>query len=148
MWSAVTWQELKGTKIVVSAMATRWHGLLKPFSWVWGPNSVADITVMSLWVRWCLNLNLFTQPFIQAQNATDQRKHQSSASLAFVRGIHRWPVNSPHKWPVSLKMFPFDYVIMEGLELISDNSRNPNTTRDMHESWKSFGKDLVKYPDI
>ena len=28
----------------------------------------------------------------------DQRKHQSSASLAFVRGIHRWPVNSPHKW--------------------------------------------------
>ena len=27
----------------------------------------------------------------------DQRKHQSSASLAFVRGIHRWPANSPHK---------------------------------------------------
>ena len=31
----------------------------------------------------------------------DQRKHQSSASLAFVRGIHRWPVNSPHKGPVN-----------------------------------------------
>ena len=30
---------------------------------------------------------------------TDQRKHQSSASLAFVQGIHRKPVNSPHKWP-------------------------------------------------
>ena len=42
----------------------------------------------------------------------DQRKHQSSASLAFVRGIHRGPVNSPHKWPVSRKMFPFDDVIM------------------------------------
>ena len=41
-----------------------------------------------------------------------QRKHQSSASLAFVRGIHRWPVNSPHKWPVTRKMFPFDDVIM------------------------------------
>ena len=41
----------------------------------------------------------------------DQRKHQSSASLAFVRGIHRGPVNSPHKWPVTLKMFPFDDVI-------------------------------------
>ena len=38
----------------------------------------------------------------------DQRKHQSSASLAFMRGIHRWPVNSPHKWPVTRKMFPFD----------------------------------------
>ena len=27
-----------------------------------------------------------------------QRKHQSSASLAFVRGIHRWPVR---RWPVT-----------------------------------------------
>ena len=42
----------------------------------------------------------------------DQRKHESSASLAFVRGIHRGPVNSPHKWPVARKMFPFDDVIM------------------------------------
>ena len=33
----------------------------------------------------------------------DQRKHQSSASLAFVRGI---------QWPVTRKMFPFDDVIM------------------------------------
>ena len=43
---------------------------------------------------------------------SDQRKHQSSASLAFVRGIHRGPVNSPHKWPVTRKIFPFDDVIM------------------------------------
>ena len=42
----------------------------------------------------------------------DQRKRQSSASLAFVRGIHRGPMNSPHKWPVTRKMFPFDDVIM------------------------------------
>ena len=42
----------------------------------------------------------------------DQRKYQSSASLAFVRGIHRRPVNSLHKWPVTWKMFPFDDVIM------------------------------------
>ena len=42
----------------------------------------------------------------------DQRKHQSSASLAFVWGIRRGPVNSPHKWPVTRKMFPFDDVIM------------------------------------
>ena len=42
----------------------------------------------------------------------DQRKHQSSASVAFVRGIHRWPVNSPHKWPVTRKRFPFDDVSM------------------------------------
>ena len=42
----------------------------------------------------------------------DFRKHQSSASLAFVRRIYRGPVNSPHKWPVTRKMFPFDDVIM------------------------------------
>ena len=35
----------------------------------------------------------------------DQRKHRSSASLAFMRGIHRGPVNSPHKGPVTRKMF-------------------------------------------
>ena len=45
-------------------------------------------------------------------SGTDQRNHQSPASLAFVSGIHRWPVNSPHKWPVKRKMFPFDDVIM------------------------------------
>ena len=42
----------------------------------------------------------------------DHRKHQSSASLVFVWGIHRWSVNSPHKWPVTRKMCPFDDVIM------------------------------------
>ena len=42
----------------------------------------------------------------------NQRKHNSSASLAFVRAIHRGPVNSPHKWPVTRKMFQFDNVIM------------------------------------
>ena len=45
-------------------------------------------------------------------SGADQRKHQSSASLAFVRGIHRWPVNSPHKGPVTRKIVPFDDVIM------------------------------------
>ena len=42
----------------------------------------------------------------------DQTKHQSSASLPFVRGIHRWPANSPNKRAVTRKMFPFDDVIM------------------------------------
>ena len=46
-------------------------------------------------------------------SGTDQRKHQSSATLAFVRGIHRGPVNSPHKWPATRKRFPCDDVIMK-----------------------------------
>ena len=45
-------------------------------------------------------------------SGADQSKHQSSASLAFVWEIHRWPVNFPHKWPVTRKRFPFDDVIM------------------------------------
>ena len=45
-------------------------------------------------------------------SGADERKRQSSASLAGV-GIHRWPVNFPHKWPVTRRMFPFDDVIMK-----------------------------------
>ena len=41
-------------------------------------------------------------------SGVDQRKHQNSASRAFVRGTHRWPVNSTHKGSVTRKMFPFD----------------------------------------
>ena len=45
-------------------------------------------------------------------SSTDQRKHRSSASRAFMKGIHRWPVDSPHKGPVTRKMFPFDDAIL------------------------------------
>ena len=71
-----------------------------------------SIIMTSKWARWRLKSPgppLFTQPFIGAHI---KKKHQSSASLTFVRGIHRGPLNSPHKWPVTRKMFPFDDVIM------------------------------------
>ena len=45
-------------------------------------------------------------------SSADQRKHQSSASLTFVRWIHRSPVNSPHKGPVTRNIFTFNDVIM------------------------------------
>ena len=45
-----------------------------------------------------------TTVYLTLISGADQIKHQSSASLAFVQGIHRWPVNSPHKWPVTRKM--------------------------------------------
>ena len=70
------------------------------------------ITVTSWWARWRLkprDSRLFTQPFIQAQI---KEKHQSSTSLAFVKGIHRWPMDSPHRGTVTRKMFPFDDVVM------------------------------------
>ena len=75
--------------------------------------------------------------------SADQRKHQSSASLAFVWGIHRSPVNSPHKGPVIRKTFPFDdviifikhftgacyYISMQGLKLNNDSKRGPRYIR-------------------
>ena len=59
----------------------------------------------------------FTIVYSCVYSGADQRKHQSSSSLAFVLGIHRWPVNSPHKWPVTRKMFPFDDVIIMGVPI-------------------------------
>ena len=53
-----------------------------------------------------------TTVYSTVSSGVDQRKQRSSVSLAFVRGIHRWPVNSPHKGPVTRKMFLFDDVIM------------------------------------
>ena len=69
------------------------------------------IRVTSYWVWWRLKSPaspLFTQPFIQVQI----KKASKLRSLVFARGIHWWPVNSPHKWPVTPKMLPFDDVIM------------------------------------
>ena len=60
-------------------------------------------------------------------SGADQREHQSSASLAFVRGIHRWPVNSPRKGPVTRKIFPFDDVIM-----MHDNIRGKRLLRSRY----------------
>ena len=76
-----------------------------------------SITMTSSWAQWRLKSpasRLFTQLFIQS---ADQRENQSSESVAFVRRTHWWPVNSPHKGPVTRKMFLFDDVIT--LTLIS-----------------------------
>ena len=64
-----------------------------------------------------------------AYSDADQRKHQSSVSLAFVWGIHRGPVNSPHKRSVTRKMFSFDDVIMWYLpHMALSTSYSNNTT--------------------
>ena len=52
-----------------------------------------------------------TSIYSNVYSGTDESKHQSSASLAFVGGIRQWPANSPHKWPVTRKIFPFDDVM-------------------------------------
>ena len=79
--------------------------------------------VMSLLASQITSLTIVYSPVC---SGTDLRKHQSSASLAFVRGIHRGPVNSPHKWPVTRKIFSFDDVIME----YTKNEYNHNKTNN------------------
>ena len=98
-----------------------WEGNL--FHWNWSkkcpdPSAVLGYTV-NVTLQWrhngrdgvsnhqprdCLLSRLFGH--------RSEKKNQSSASLACVRGIHRWPVNSPHKWPVTRKKYPFDDVTM------------------------------------
>ena len=65
-----------------------------------------------------------TGVYSTAYSDAEQRKRQTSASQAFVRGIHRGPVNSPHKWPVTRKMFTFDDVIMNTKSQSSDCEPN------------------------
>ena len=65
----------------------------------------------------------FTIVYSTVYSGADQRKHLGSASLAFVRGIHQWLVNSPHKRPVTRKMFPFDDVIMWSVSIIRDMAK-------------------------
>ena len=72
-------------------------------------NSHYDYVIMGAMAS---QITSITIVYSTVYSGTDRRKHQSSASLVFVRGIHRWPVNSPHKGRVTGKMFPFDDAIM------------------------------------
>ena len=86
------------------------HTLDANFTEYWDLNNIHyDDVIMGAIASQITSLTIVYSP---VYSGADQSKHQSSASLAFVWGIHRGPVNSPHKWPVTRKMFPFDDVIM------------------------------------
>ena len=69
----------------------------------------------------------------------DQRKHQSSASLAFVRGSHQGPVNSPHKWPVTRKIFPFDDVVMPRRLFVTPGFAHQSVRLSLNELGETLG---------
>ena len=71
-------------------------------------------------------------------SGADQSKNQSSASLAFVWGIQRGPVNSPHKWPVTRKMFPFDDVIMYAYQVLFTVQQMENMSNRIMFPQKTF----------
>ena len=80
----------------------------------------------------------------------DQRKYQSPASLAFVRGIHRWPVNSPHKGSVTRQLSPFDDVFMASnptppaTHHLCTSCAYVNTLRPI-QNGRHFADDVFKY---
>ena len=84
-------------------------------------------------------------------SGADQRKYKSSASLAFVRGIHQWPVNFPHSGPVTRKMISFDDVIMCLLCKTSDcdswrRTQNIEWYMTSHE-WQYFWSQVGWFPN-
>ena len=81
----------------------RLQGLLK------GPGIHYNDVIMSAMTSQITSLKIV---YSTVYSGANQRKYQISASLAFVWGIHRSPVNSPHRGPVTRKMFPFDDVIV------------------------------------
>ena len=85
--------------------------------YIWARNPVGNRTYLGHYSDVIMGtvasqITSLTIVYSTVYSGADARKHQSSASLAFMRGIHRWPVNSPHKCPVTRKTFPFDDVIM------------------------------------
>ena len=87
-----------------------WLESAKIYTWSILCNHYNDVIMSTM----ASQITSITNVYSTVYSGADQRKHQSSASLAFLWGIHRRPVNSPHKWPVTRKMFPFDDVIMHG----------------------------------
>ena len=80
--------------------------------WIWSTGYAAgyhydDVT----WTSWVSNHRSFHCLFNSLCGPTS-KKHQSPRYWPFVRGIHRWPVNSPHRGPVTHKKLPFDDVTM------------------------------------
>ena len=86
--------------------------------------------IMSAMASQITSLTIVYPPVYSHAN---QRKHQSSMSLAFVWGIHRWPVNSPHKGPVTRKVFSFDDAIMRNIIVFIPKATHPHIF-----DWQNF----------
>ena len=77
------------------------------------------ITMASYWAQCRLESSaypLFAPLLVHSQI---KENNKSPYHWPFVRGIHRWPVNSPHKRQITQKMFPFGDVLMNYFQYIS-----------------------------
>ena len=110
------WKEMFGILIEISLSMVSQLLLVQVIlgSWVWrqadklGYPQCCDVIMSAM----ASHITSIAIVYSTNYSGADHRKYQSFASLAFVRGIHRWPVNFPRKGPVTRNMFPFDDVIM------------------------------------
>ena len=116
-WQAKLLQLFQG-KLINHGKKLHWI-----FSWQFHYNDVIMGAVVSQITRFAIIYSI-------VYSGANQRKHQSSASLAFVRGIHRWSVKTPYKGPVTRKVYPFDDVIMFESPL--------NVNLDSYNRWNMF----------
>ena len=101
--SDLIWSYLISSNLILSYLNSWWRHQLETFS-----THYSDVIMGSV----ASQITSLTNVYSSVYSDADQRKHQSSASLGFVRGIHRGPMNSSQKWPVTRKMFLIDDVIM------------------------------------
>ena len=111
IWKLCTWfccaLFVRGLLSVGSAIASALH------RWHWSNRTSVLVHYNDLIMRaMASQITSLMTVYSSVYYRRRSKQNESSASLAFVRGIHRWPVNSPHKGPATRKMFPFDDVIM------------------------------------
>ena len=125
----ITWKTLVQYKISYGNIQFIWTftwNIWLAISYEWASKSPYhyDDVIMSAMASQITSL-MIVYPIVYS--GADQTKHQSSASPAFVRWIHPWPLNFPHKGPVTWKMFPFDNVIMLAYTMAVNDLTKKNT---------------------
>ena len=98
-WVELSWVELSWVELVELS----WVELSPPFMSIsrFVEFHYNDVIMNAM----ASQITSLTIVYSTVYSGADQRKHQSSASLAFVWGIHRWPVRSPHIGSVTRKIF-------------------------------------------
>ena len=114
----LVWERLKGSTIHPMSLHLRrrsaslkdniWHRPVDKWLHPWLLYHYNDVMMGAMTSQ----INSLTGVYLTVYSGIDQRRHEISASLAFVRGIHPWAVNYPHKGPVTRIILPFDDVIM------------------------------------
>ena len=100
--------------------------------------ALVRLPVTSQWARWRLQ-----SPALLNRLFKRRSKKTSKLRVTVISLCDRWPVNSPHKGPVTRQMFPFDDVIMYGKSCVA----NLRLLAIMHElNYIVYGTAMSRWP--